>query len=866
MRNLKKTCVALIIAALLSAMTACGGDTDPAITETTPVTESATGTQNDLSTETELVSETESESATETETETDAITETETETVIETESESETVIETDSETATETETEIETDSETETETEIELNIPFLRFDHKRLKSFLSGARNIEGSRYEDPDEGALLKLTAQEIDSDIYIAMNLKSYAMAQEVELPQAENVQYLVFRLKAENCTTGNFELLYGTGHQMGITGAGVVKSQFNNIDDDWQYVVFNMTGANEWAGDINIVRFDYQDASTGVGETLYITGMWFAANDDEMYALTRQGMEDPFVRETDPVLESRVDELLATPEKAPEVSNDRITAEHEDASLDLWFNHAYTKTPAEDITSTGLYTYTLRLAKNESEGTHLLLASQNGHNGLTVSVTDFANADGATLKTELMYGYYFDDVRGETMVDPIPWVREGKTFDLAPGRSYMYIIKATSAIDSPAGLYTAAVTVKDADGKEIKRAEVHAYVWNFALPEETTLKTQMDLSWYNIYVTHECWAGDDSLLYKNYYDLLLSNRVCAYSLPYNNANDPGSVDLYADERILEYLNNPRVTAFNPINWKNHSYTNDTIMGAYEFLSQKEEWLDKSYFYVVDEPSSKGDLDRINAAGEQLKQTFPGYKMLAPLDRNYTLSADCTEDYITYTSDSLNVWCYKPFFHTTYEEYCYNRNLTYRSSPGNETVLGTFTDRMLAAQAEGDEVWWYVTRRPQEPEITLGMDTSSIRHRILFWQQKLYNVDGFLYYLANDWYGLSEDHGLNKKHETNGGPDFFDCYGNGVLLYCGADFDEYGPVSSLRLENVRDGIEDFEYLTMLEDIYGEELTDALIGRLTTSIIQYNTDIDNFTDLRVALGNIIEETLTQNN
>ncbi len=826
MRTIKQLFTGLLAVVLLSALTACGGGDDvPAATDTAPVTDPVTGAVVDTDTDT-------------TSTDTAELTTEAPETTPDTE-----------EPATETET------TPETETEPPLDVPHLSFDHERLKSFLSGARSVKGENFEDAEKGTVLKLTAQEVDPDIYICMNLQSLAKAQKVTLPKADDVDYLIFEVKAENCTTGNFELLYGTGHQMGIDGQGTVASQFNHVEDGWQYVVFNMTGANVWTGDINIVRFDYQDASTGAGETLYITGMWFAANEEEMYALTRRGVEDPFVHETDPVLESRVDDLLATPDAAPAVGNDKITAAHEDANLDLWFNHAYTKTPAEDITSTGMNTYTLRMAKNEAEGVHLLLASKNGHKGLTVAVSDFTNASGATLGTELMYGYYFDDVRGETMVDPIPWVREGKTFDLDAGRSYMFIVKATSAIDSPAGLYTATVTVTDADGKEIKKAEVHAYVWNFALPEETTLKTQMDLSWYNIYVTHECWAGDDSLLYKNYYDLLLSNRVCAYTLPY------ATKGTFEDERILEYLNNPRVTAFNPLDWKT-DYNTDLGKIAYKFLSQKQEWLDKSYFYLVDEPNGKAALDKINYCGSYMKDDFPGYKMLAPLDRNYSLSADGTEDYITYTSEYMNVWCYKPFFHTTYAEYCYNRNLTYRASPANETMLGTFTDRMLAAQEEGDEVWWYVTRRPQEPEITLGMDTESIRHRILFWQQKLYNVDGFLYYLVNDWYGLTTDHGLNKKHETNGGNDFFDCYGNGVLLYCGADFDEYGPVSSLRLENVRDGIEDFEYLTMLEEIYGEELTDALIGRLTTSIIHYNTDIDNFTDLRVALGNILEAEL----
>ncbi len=365
-------------------------------------------------------------------------------------------------------------------------------------------------------------------------------------------------------------------------------------------------------------------------------------------------------------------------------------------------------------------------------------------------------------------------------------------------------------------------------------------------------------MDLSWYNIYMAHECFEGDDSQLYKNYYDLLLANRVCAYTLPY------ATQGTFSDSRILEYLDNPRVVAFNPIDWKNHTYTDATIQAAYAFLSQKQEWLDKAYFYIVDEPGNLAALDRINAAGEQLKTYFPGYKMMAPMHLNYALNADCTEDYISYISESINVWCYKPYFYTTYAEYCYDRTLAYRMSAGIEANLGTFGERMEAEQEGGDELWWYVTRRPEDPEITLLMDTDSIRHRILFWQQKLYNVDSFLYYLANDWYYLGEDNGLNVKYEYASGADAFDCYGNGVLVYCGQDFGVRGGVGSLRLENVRDGIEDFEYLTMLEEAYGKELTDALIARLTTSISRYNTDVDNFTDLRVALGNILEETLAE--
>ena len=760
----------------------------------------------------------------------------------------ETTAETDETTAEET--------TTAPETEVELPADGFALDHERVERQFSGGNAMTATRVE-MDGSYVVKLSSTAASGDPFITFNVKNYCTALKIDKFKAADYQYVILRVKTENCSSAKFELFYCAGSVTSPTGTCMLTASFDNSSDGWQYIVFNMKGANQWTGNIHSFRFDYQTSCAGAEENMYISHVFFAKDDDEMRAVTTQGLKNPFEIETDPELESVVDDLLATPDSAPTVDNTKVDASAEDANLDLWFNHAYINNPAEDILSTGWNTYLLRLAKNESEGVHMFLASKGGHSGLTVSVTNFRNANGDELKTELMYGYYFEDVEGKTLVDPIPWVQAGQTFDLAANRSYMYIIKATSYMDSPAGEYTATVTVTDAEGNEIKKATVSAYVWNFTLPEETSCKTQMDLSWYNIYVAHECWEGDDGLLYKNYYDLMLSNRICAYTLPYSTQGT------FSDPRILDYLNNPRVTAFNPIGWK-EEVTADRVQAAYAFLSQNQEWLDKAYFYMVDEPLNKGHLDLINDYGEMLKQYFPGYKMMAPTHVNYAWNADSTEDSFSYVKDAINVWCFKPYFFTTFEQYNYDRTLTYWMTPKLEENLGTFADRMYAEQAEGDELWWYVTRRPESPEITLLMETEAVRHRILFWQQKLYNVDSFLYYLVNDWYNIGEDNGLNKKYEHIDGADGYDCYGNGVLLYSGQDFGVYGAVESIRMETVRDGIEDFEYLTMITELYGKDVTDAIIHRLTTSLSNYNTDTDNFTDLRIALGNIIEATLAE--
>ena len=70
---------------------------------------------------------------------------------------------------------------------------------------------------------------------------------------------------------------------------------------------------------------------------------------------------------------------------------------------------------------------------------------------------------------------------------------------------------------------------------------------------------------------------------------------------------------------------------------------------------------------------------------------------------------------------------------------------------------------------------------------------------------------------------------------------------------------------MASLRLESVRDGIEDFEYLTMLEEIYGKDVVDAIITKWTTGLGEYSTDTEAFRELRAQLGALLEKAVNEN-
>ncbi|MBR4255647.1 MAG: hypothetical protein IKQ18_00685, partial [Clostridia bacterium] len=164
-----------------------------------------------------------------------------------------------------------------------------------------------------------------------------------------------------------------------------------------------------------------------------------------------------------------QTTAEKLIATGLKndtAPEVSNEPVTAEHEDSGITLWFDHSYYNTPAEEITSNGRNTYMIRLAKNETEGCHVLLAADRDIDDLTIKVSSFKNADGKKLDKEVCYGYYFDDVDGKTVADPIPELDSDTSFSLTKNKSKMIIIKVKSNADTPAGLYSATVKLRDKD----------------------------------------------------------------------------------------------------------------------------------------------------------------------------------------------------------------------------------------------------------------------------------------------------------------------------------------------------------------------------------------------------------------
>lgn len=799
---------------------------------------------------------------------------------------------------TEVPTDVPTEAPTEVPTEGEnaLVIDFNAVNTKILKGCFSGPNQTTVTVESDEDGEQYVSLATSVANAtDPYVTFNLRNFLSKADMDSVVADEFSYIIMKVRQKGCSTGTFNIYYFAGGVAGATPGMEVSTGFDVSEEDWQYILFDMKGANNWKGKVNGFRMDYMMSAVNEGETLQVAEIRFLNSADDYYKQFDIDWNDKGFDISDEA-KAEADELLNSTTK-PTTSFDsyeKENAANEDASLKLWFDHMYTRAPQSGFVVKDTVTYLIQMAKNETEGCQFVLAPESDVTGLKVYITDFTNANGDTLKTDLHWGYYFN-ILDEMLIDPLPpvsytpeegmldWVNGGNGygtaidnlqkyngFDIKAGQSQSFVIKATTTADSKPGEYAATLTVVDANGNEIKKATVFTYVWNFTLDDASACKTLMDMSAYEVYVTYGDWAADLSnwrgeTLGEVYYNFLLDYRVNCYSLPFEN--DDGS---FSDSRLLKYLNNPRVQAFQPLGWSKELVP-WKVANAYAFLSQQEEWLEKAYFYPVDEPGSVSRLDDINYYGAMLEENFPGYKLIAPMHVNY---ATAKGDFFSYVTGAVNVWCPKTFFFNTFAEWFENQDLYYGTTIQLEEKLDSLRDRFWAEQEGGDEVWWYVTRFPNDPEITLIINTEAVNIRTLFWQQKLYNVDGFLYYLVNHWGNGSDRYwipsadkwyqGMDAMHEINEAYPY-EVYGNGILIYSGVYFAQTDPVASLRLESVRDGIEDFEYLTMLEEIYGKDVVDAIITKWTTGLGEYSTDTEAFRELRAQLGALLEKAVNEN-
>lgn len=406
----------------------------------------------------------------------------------------------------------------------------------------------------------------------------------------------------------------------------------------------------------------------------------------------------------------------------------------------------------------------------AKGEYEPFQLMIRAEDRDlKEVKISVSELLSDSGRKISQENIKLYLEDYI----FVDrPVMGGKRGyhpnalpcyRPFDLSPKETQPIWINAYIPRDAQAGEYKGMITVQPANASSFF-LPLNLRVFDFSLPLTPTLKTAFGLGYSYVAKAHNLGPQDKEYqkIMDKYYFFLLEHRISPYCPP---------VPVMSKE-AGKYLNDPRVTTFRA------PFSEDPkeMKRIINYLRERD-WLKKAYWYVIDEPAW-GEYSWVRRVGDYLNSLEPETKFLVTIGPRESLF-----------NAQIDIWC---------------------------PILGYFDDpqaerRVEEERAKGKEVWWYTCCSPKYPAMTYFIDDTLTGCRVLSWMQYIYGVSGLLYWETTYWSGVKDPW---EEAMTYPGAN-----GDGCLIYPGSKVGYPGPVSSLRLELIREGLEDYEYLKILEE-----------------------------------------------
>ncbi len=468
-----------------------------------------------------------------------------------------------------------------------------------------------------------------------------------------------------------------------------------------------------------------------------------------------------------------------------------------------------------------------YTLRMhgIRDDVESVQLLITPEKNISSYDFTVNDLKNESGDIFSKDNMevfsqwyvnvegsyntgsYGYYPD------ALIPMETAKKEVLNHISANMNQGIWINANIPADAKPGLYTGSGELK-LDGKTYQ-IPMELTVYDAVMPEQVHPKSCF-LIWFHLLPEAE---GNASLpVVQSYYDLLVEKRCMPM---YPAPEITSDVDRFVQYCVDSVVNNPKISAYAiPYEF----YTNedgkrmlseDSVMKYLEKMAVKNVELRKSgdtatnlfakaYYYlgsIIDEPTGEM-LQRVKAcdliisqckfavADQYLKEYPDLYDALTGL--SHVVTTAYNKDLLgTDTQGGVQTWCPQfQHWHTQEQrQNYYDRQNT--------------TDRLM-----GEGAWWYGCNNPQAPFPTYHLDDDLISSRVLSWMQYDYGSEGNLYWCIN----YPREDMWENAYVIGGSA------GEGNLTYPGAKFHLKHPLSTLRLESIREGVEDYEYFWMIE------------------------------------------------
>ncbi|HUT36264.1 MAG TPA: glycoside hydrolase domain-containing protein [Planctomycetota bacterium] len=497
---------------------------------------------------------------------------------------------------------------------------------------------------------------------------------------------------------------------------------------------------------------------------------------------------------------------------------------------SDLAAWLVNPVVKVFPDDLPANAPKRIEVAAARNECEPFQLCLRAARDLAKVAVTVDPPRNREGRELDVSLNLvgfvpvdhpsSYYRADVpawhrklppRGSSgcdgwaglWPDPLPPLTP---FDLQANTTQPIWATVSVPADAPPGTYHGALAIQSSNHPSIQ-LPLRVTVWDFALPKASRLKVIYD---FRDGFTRQFGgaSGTRDEVLRKWYAFLAERRISPGILPsptfgYKDGQvtmDTAEFDRAAsyclDELGVNCLYTPwffysfgwahkprKLFGFEPFT-KEYAGAYAKCLKAYMDHLRAKGWADKVTLYISDEPHFRRE-----GVVEQMKQAIEIIKGVEPNLPIYS----STWDHVPEWDGHLTCWGVGPH--------------------------GSFPVAKMRERLAAGDTLWFTT----DGHMCLDTPYCAIE-RLLPWLCWKYGVAAYEFWGVNWWTYDPWERGWHTfiSQSDDGARYYYVRYpnGDGYLTYPGKRVGVDGPVSSIRLEQAREGIEDYEYFRLLDEL----------------------------------------------
>jgi hypothetical protein len=519
-------------------------------------------------------------------------------------------------------------------------------------------------------------------------------------------------------------------------------------------------------------------------------------------------------------------------------------------------------------------------LGAARNECVSFQILLRSDAPVKSIDVEAGDLAGPGGAVLpradarlyrqhQLQLETGTYRNEAfKPDWYPDPlIPFLHPltGKKlqgaritavpFDLPAGETHGFWVSLYVPTGAASGDYRGVYRVIS-KGKDQKEIPVTLTVWKFALPQTPTLVTEFgsprlwDYYHQQAKARNEPEPSDWTAVETQVNQMLSEHRFNATPprenlTPQRQSDGSYQIPSRQVQALREFVDRYHVNALQTPHpdtvVKDPETQRDTLRAWLAAFDRAAQELDRPniifYTYLRDEPNTLEDYRYVQKWGRAVRDAKSVVKVLV-VEQTWTEPGMGGAD--SAWGDlygAVDIWC--PLFSLHRQESAAKR------------------------QALGETIWTYTALCQAPPTPWWHIDFPLLNYRVSAWMAWRDGMKGLLYWGGMSYWAKTADpwtqapyYTTNEKPQPGQKPTVFN--GEGSLVYPARAIGYDGVVPTIRLEALRDSIQDYEYLAILQHLGKGDEAKRVVRSLTESFFQWDKDHGAYERARAKLAGMI--------